>query len=153
MANMKGRAWKAAAEGVHVSGWRWAISADGFGFVGGDENLRFSQIFFSVWTCGRKPPGSFAAAIKGSPAPCKSRLQMKWAHINVNSVLEKLFKVLLFTSTPGELVKPLPKKTSLWRSHGSIHLFSPSITLPSLCLVFSERAFRGAYEPGAMHTQ
>ena len=65
-------------EKVNVFGWRRAILVNVFGFFYGDEYLRFSQIFSSVWTFGMKLSGSFIAAIKGSPVPCKSRLQMKW---------------------------------------------------------------------------
>lgn len=51
MANTKGREWKTAAEEVHVSGWRWAISVDGFGLSAEMRTLgspKFSSQFEHV---------------------------------------------------------------------------------------------------------
>lgn len=51
MANMKGREREGAAEDVHVSGWRWAISVDGFGLfteMGALDPPEFSSQFEHV---------------------------------------------------------------------------------------------------------
>lgn len=88
-------------EKVNVSGWRRAISVDVFGFFFFTEMNTFNSPKFSARFehLGWSRPGHSVLPSKAHQCLVKADYRWNGAHINVNSVPEKLFKLLLFTST------------------------------------------------------